>query len=111
MAAGSPTSTVEQRQGVVNALFEDRVGELPVTKRTRELHRPHQQREQAECLRVCGLRIFRREKACEVVGDVEHAVGVGTLGVVGGSTDLIQQGGGRAAVGGVVPVLDGEVFA
>jgi hypothetical protein len=47
----------------------------------------------------------------DVVDDGEQAVGVGALGCVGGAGDLVEQGGGGAAVGGVVAVLGGQVGA
>ena len=47
----------------------------------------------------------------DLVGDGQHAVGVGLLRGGRAATDLIEQGGRRAAVLGVVAVPDREVLA
>jgi hypothetical protein len=65
----------EQREGVLDALLEDRVGELPVGKRPRKLNRTNHHGEDGEHLSACRLGIFRRESSGEVVGGSEQAVG------------------------------------
>ena len=40
----------------------------------------------------------------------QHAVGVGPFGCLRAAPDLVEQGGGRAAVVGVVAVLNRKVF-
>ena len=52
-----------------------------------------------------------RQAGGDVVDHDKQAVGVRALGGVGGACDLVEQGGGRAAVVGVVAVLDRKVLA
>jgi hypothetical protein len=50
----------QQREGVLDALVEDLIGELPVGQGAGELQRPDHQGEDAERLRACRLRVIRR---------------------------------------------------
>ena len=61
-------------------------------------------------LHACRGRIVRRQAGGDVVDDGQQAVGVRLPGGVGAAADLVEQGGGRAAVAGVVAVLDRKVF-
>src|SRR5215217_2033957 len=99
----------QQREGVVDALLEDLVGELSVGQGAGELQGPDHQGEDAEGLGACRGRILGGQAGGDVVDHGEQAVGVGPLDRVGAAPDLIQQGGGRAAVVGVVTVLDRQV--
>ena len=100
----------QQHQGVLDALLEDLIGELPVGQGAGELQCPGDQGEDAERLHACPLRIVRRQAGGDVVDDGQQAVGVRLPGGVGAAADLVEQGGGRAAVAGVVAVLDRKVF-
>jgi hypothetical protein len=99
----------QQREGVLDALLEDLVGELSVGQSAGELERPDHHREDAERLHACRLRIVRRQAGGDVVDDDQHAVGVRPLDRVRAATDLVEQGGGRAAVVGAVAVLNRKV--
>jgi len=71
-------------------------------------HRPDHHGVDAEHLRVCRLQIMRR--TAKSPDDRQHAVGVHPFGGVRAAADLVQQGGGRAAVSGIVPMPDREVL-
>src|SRR5947209_5542178 len=62
-------------------------------------------------LDACRLRIVRRQAGADVIDDGQQAVGVGLLDGTGATPDLVEQGGGRAALAGMVAVLDREVLA
>ena len=57
----------------------------------------------------CGSSGARRAAMSSI--DDQHAVGVRALGCVRAAPDLVEQGGGWAAVLGVVAVLDRKILA
>jgi hypothetical protein len=95
----------QQSEGVLKALVEDRVGELPVGQGAGELQCSCHQGEDAERLGACRRRVVRVQAGGDVVDDGQQAVGVGAPGGFRAAAYLVEQGGGRAAVGGVVAVL------
>ena len=107
---GEEVARAQQREGVLKALLEDLIGELLVGQGAGELQCPYHQGEDAERLRTCRGRIVGRQAGGDVVDDSQHAVGVGPLGCVRAAPDLVEQGGGGAAVAGIVAVLDRKVF-
>src|SRR5437763_6292804 len=96
----------QQREGVLDALLEDLIGELSVGQGAGELERPDHHREDAERLRACQLLIVRRQAGGDVVDDGQQALGVRPLDCLRAATDLVEQGGGRAAVVGAVAMLN-----
>jgi hypothetical protein len=70
----------QEREGVVDALVEDLVGELWVGQGAGELQRPDHHGEDAERLGACRGRIVRCQAGGDVVDDGQQAIGVGLLG-------------------------------
>src|SRR6185437_2017583 len=58
----------------------------------------------------CRGRVVGCHAGGDVVDDGQQAVGVCPLGCVRAAPDLVEQGGGGAAVAGVVAVLNRKVF-
>ncbi len=75
-----------------------------------ELRRPDHQGVDAERLRAHRLRIVGCHPGGDVVDDGQHALGVRAPGGIRAAGDLVEQGGGRAAVLGAVAMADREVF-
>src|SRR4051812_32794407 len=110
-AASALWDCVQRDESVVDALFEDLVGEFPVGQGTRELQRPDQQGVDAERRGAGRVRVVRGQAGGDVFDEGQQGVGVGPSGGVGAAADLVEQGGGRATVLGVVPVLGRQVGA
>ena len=94
----------------MDALREDFVGAVSIGQGAGQLQCADHQREDVECLDACRLRILRRESGGDVVDDGQQPVGVGLFDGTAAASELVEQGGGRAAIVGMVAVLSGEVF-
>jgi len=70
----------QEREGVVDALVEDLVGEVSVGQGAGELEGPDHQGEDAEGLGAGRGRIVRRQAGGDVVDQDQQAVGVGLFG-------------------------------
>src|SRR5438067_5936929 len=109
ISASSSMLGAQQSEGVLDALLEDLVGELPIGKGAGDLERPDQQREDAERLHTCPMRVVRRQARSDVVDHYQQAVGVRALCGVRRAPDLVEQRSGWAAAPGVVSVLNREI--
>jgi len=90
---------------------EDAVGKLRVGDGASQLEGADQKREDADRALVGGLGTAAVEAARDRGDHRAGTVGVGVSGGLAAPADLIQEGGRRAAVGEVVAVFGGEVFA
>jgi len=82
---------VQQREGVLDALLEDVIGQLAVGQGAGELQPGGHQGEDAERLCARRLRIVRGQAGGNVVDDDQQAVGVRALGGVGGACESLRR--------------------
>ncbi len=102
---------VQEGEGVVDALFEELVGESPVGQGAGELQGAGEHAEEAESPQAGRGRVVGCQAGGEVVDEDECAVGVGLPGGLWGAGDLVEEGGVGAAVVDGVALLGGEVPA